>query len=149
MQPDLNARWLSVRMPPFGWRNRRISSKPARAHSAATAPSYVFDALWGDAGASAVMAAAPKATIVYVGQAAGATAALASEAVRVKSLSTHGFSVYAVPGDVLAAQYRQLVSHAVGGDIQLDLEEIPLDSVADAWQRQAKGRAGAKLVVVP
>ena len=26
---------------------------------------------------------------------------------------------------------------------------IPLDSVADAWQRQAKGRAGAKLVVVP
>src|SRR2546421_12067636 len=42
-------------------------------------PSYVFDALWGDAGASAVMAAAPKATIVNVGQAAGATAALASE----------------------------------------------------------------------
>jgi len=112
-------------------------------------PSYVFDALWGDAGASAVMAAAPKATIVNVGQAAGATAALASEAVRFKSLSIHGFSVYAVPGDVLAAQYRQLVSYAVAGDVQLDLEEMPLDSVADAWQRQAEGRAGAKLVVVP
>ena len=112
-------------------------------------PSYVFDALWGDAGASAVMAAAPKATIVNVGQAAGATAALASEAVRFKSLSIHGFSVYAVPGDVLAAQYHQLVSHAVAGDVRLDLEEIPLDSVADAWQRQALGRAGAKLVVVP
>jgi hypothetical protein len=54
-----------------------------------------------------------------------------------------------VPGDVLATQYRQLGSHAIAGDVQLDLREIPLDSVADAWQRQTEGRAGAKLVVVP
>jgi hypothetical protein len=48
-----------------------------------------------------------------------------------------------------AAVIRELVSHAVAGDVQLDLEEMPLDFVADARQRQAEGRAGAKLVVVP
>ena len=39
-------------------------------------PSYVFDALWGEPGAAAALAAAPKATIVNLGQSAGATAAL-------------------------------------------------------------------------
>jgi hypothetical protein len=42
------------------------------------------------------------------------------------------------------SQYRELVSHAVAGDVQLDLEEIPLDFVADAWQHQAEWRAGAQ-----
>ena len=34
-------------------------------------PSYVFDPLWGEPGAAAVLAAAPKATIVNLGQSAG------------------------------------------------------------------------------
>src|SRR5690349_11640224 len=42
-------------------------------------PSYVFDPLWGEPGAAAVLAAASKATIVNLGQSAGATAALSSE----------------------------------------------------------------------
>ena len=111
-------------------------------------PSYVFDALWGAPGAAAVLAAAPKATIVNLGQSAGATAALSSEAVRFKSLAILGFSVYTVPFDVLAEHYRRLVEHAVAGDIRLDVEQVPLDSITDAWRRQAEG-AGAKLVVVP
>jgi NADPH:quinone reductase len=111
-------------------------------------PSYVFDPLWGEPGAAAVLASAPKATIVNLGQSAGATAALSSEAVRFKSLTILGMSVYAVPPDVLAKQYRRLVAHAIAGDIRLDVETVPLDSVTDAWRRQAEG-AGAKLVVVP
>lgn len=111
-------------------------------------PSYVFDALWGEPGAAAVVAAAPKARIVNLGQAAGAMAALPSEAVRFKSLAILGFSVYAVPSDVLADHYPRLVARAVAGDIRLDVEQVPLDSVTDAWRRQIEG-AGAKLVVVP
>jgi hypothetical protein len=57
-------------------------------------------------------------------------------------------SVYNLPADALAEQYRRLVEHAIAGDIRLDIERIPLASVADAWRRQAEG-AGAKLVVVP
>ena len=111
-------------------------------------PSFVFDALWGEPGAAAVLASAPKATIVNLGQSAGATAALSSEAVRFKSLTILGMSVYAVPSDVLAEQYRRLVDHAIAGDIRLDVEQVPLDSVTDAWRRQVEG-AEAKLVVVP
>ena len=111
-------------------------------------PSYVFDPLWGEVGAAAVEAAVPNATIVNLGQAAGATAPLSSEAVRFKSLSVLGMSVYAVPRDQLAEQYRRLVDRAIAGDIRLDVEQVPLESVADAWRRQAEG-AGTKLVVVP
>jgi NADPH2:quinone reductase len=111
-------------------------------------PSYVFDPLWGEPGAAAVLAAAPGATVVNLGQSAGATAALSSEAVRFKALTILGMSLYAVPPDELADQYRRLVGHAVAADIRLDVERIPLDSVGDAWRRQAEG-AGAKLVVVP
>jgi NADPH2:quinone reductase len=111
-------------------------------------PSYVFDALWGEPGAAAVVAAAPKATIVNLGQSAGATAALSSEAVRFKSLAILGFSVYTVPFDVLAEHYHRLVEHAVAGDIRLDVERVTLDSITEAWRRQVEG-AGAKLVVVP
>ena len=111
-------------------------------------PGYVFDPLWGEPGAAAVLAAAPNARIVNLGQAAGATAALSSEAVRFKGLSVLGMSVYNVPLDILTEQYRRLVEHAIAGDIRLDVEQVPLDSVGDAWRRQAEG-AGAKLIVVP
>ena len=111
-------------------------------------PSYVFDALWGEPGAAAVVAATPKATIVNLGESAGSTAALSSEAVRFKSLAILGFSVYTVPFDVLAEHYRRLVEHAVAGDIRLDVERVTLDSITEAWRRQMEG-AGAKLVVVP
>ena len=111
-------------------------------------PSYVFDPLWGEPAAAAVEAAVPHATIVNLGQSAGATAELASAAVRFKSLSILGHTNYAVPAGELAEQYRRLVSHAVAGEIRLDVERVPLDSVADAWRRQAEG-AGTKFVVVP
>jgi len=111
-------------------------------------PSYVFDALWGEPAAAAIQAAAPRATIVNLGQSAGATSELASAAVRFKNLSILGHTNYLVPADDLAEHYRRLVQHAVAGDIRLEVERVPLDSVADAWRRQAEG-AGTKLVVVP
>jgi NADPH:quinone reductase-like Zn-dependent oxidoreductase len=111
-------------------------------------PSYVFDALWGEPAAAAIKAAAPHATIVNLGQSAGATAALASADVRFKNLSILGHTNFAVPSDELAEHYRRLVNHAIAGEIRLEVERVPLDSVTDAWRRQAEG-AGTKLVVVP
>lgn len=111
-------------------------------------PSYVFDPLWGEPAAAAVQAAVPHATIVNLGQSAGATSELASAAVRFKNLSILGHTNFLVTPDELATQYRRLVGHAVAGDIRFDVERVPLDSVADAWRRQAEG-AGTKLVVVP
>ena len=111
-------------------------------------PNYVFDPLWGEPASAAVQAAVPWATVVNLGQSAGATSELASAAVRFKSLSILGHTNYAVPPDELAEHYRRLVEHVVAGDIRFEVERVPLESVADAWRRQAEG-AGAKLVVVP
>ena len=59
-----------------------------------------------------------------------------------------GHTNFAVPADELGEQFRRLVSHALAGEIRLDVERVPLDSVADAWRRQSEA-AGTKLVVVP
>jgi NADPH2:quinone reductase len=111
-------------------------------------PRYVCDPLWGEPAAAAIQAAAPRATIVNLGLSAGATAELASAAVRFKNLSILGHTNFAVPPDELAEHYRRLVEHAIAGEIRLEVERVPLESVADAWRRQAEG-AGTKLVVVP
>ena len=111
-------------------------------------PNYVFDPLWGEPASAAVQAAVPWATVVNLGQSAGATSELASAAVRFKSLSILGHTNFAVPPDELAEHYRRLVEHVVAGDIRFEVERVPLESVADAWRRQAEG-AGTKLVVVP
>ena len=111
-------------------------------------PSYVFDPLWGQPAAAAIQAAAPRATLVNLGQSAGATAELASAAVRFKNLSILGHTNFALSRDELAEHYRRLVGHAIAGEIRLDVERVPLDEVADAWRRQADG-PGTKLVVVP
>src|SRR6188508_3322205 len=98
--------------------------------------------------AAAVQAAVPWARVVNLGQSAGATSELVSAAVRFKSLSILGHTNFAVPRDELAEHYRRLVEHVIAGDIRFEVERVPLESVADAWRRQAEG-AGAKLVVVP
>jgi NADPH2:quinone reductase len=111
-------------------------------------PSYVFDPLWGAPAAAAVEAAVPWATIVNLGQSAGATAELGSATVRFRSLSILGHTNFAVPPEELATHYRRLVGHAIAGEIRLEVERVALDSVSDAWRRQAEG-SGTKLVVVP
>jgi NADPH:quinone reductase len=111
-------------------------------------PSYVFDPLWGPPAAAAVEAAVPRATIVNLGQSAGPTSELSSAAVRFKTLSILGHTNFAVPRDELVAHYRRLVGHAVAGDIRLEVERVPLASVAEAWRRQGEG-ADTKLVVIP
>jgi NADPH2:quinone reductase len=111
-------------------------------------PTYVFDPLWGAPAVAAIHAAAPRATIVNLGQSAGATAEVPSGPVRFKNLSLLGHTGFAIPHDELVEHYSRLVGHAVAGDITMDVEQVSLDRVADAWQRQAAG-AGTKLVLVP
>ncbi len=112
-------------------------------------PSYVFDPVWGAPVAAAIQAAVPRATIVNLGQSAGATAELASGPVRFKNLSILGHTNFAVPEDELAEHYHRLVGHVIAGDIVFDVERVPLAEVASAWQRQAEGAGGTKLVLVP
>ncbi|HET6683934.1 MAG TPA: zinc-binding alcohol dehydrogenase family protein, partial [Gaiella sp.] len=119
-----------------------------REASGGQGPNYVFDGLWSEPLAAALQAAAPGATVVNLGQSAGPTAELASGAVRGKNLNIHGHFAFGVPDEVFAEHYPRLVRHALAGEIQLDVERVPLTDVADAWRRQAAGEA-TKLVLVP
>ena len=101
-------------------------------------PTLIFDPLWGEPAAAAAEAAAPGARFVQLGQSAGATAPLTSAAIRFKGLEIYGFSNFNLPKDVLDREYARLVEHASNGDIRVEIERLPLDAVADAWERQSQ-----------
>jgi NADPH2:quinone reductase len=109
-------------------------------------PSLVIDPLWGPPLEAVVAAAAPGTRIVNLGQSAGGEATLTSAAVRGKQLELLGHSNFGIPHDVMQEEYARLVELALDGKLTVDLERVPLDGVADAWERQAGG-AHAKLVV--
>jgi len=111
-------------------------------------PTLIFDPLWGEPAAAAAEAAKPAARIVQLGQSAGATAPITSAAVRFKGLEIYGFSVFNLPRDVLEREYALLVGHAMTGDIQVEIERLPLERVADAWEQQTTS-PHRKLVLVP
>ncbi len=108
----------------------------------------IFDPLWGEPIVAALDVAAPGARIVHLGQSAGPTASLESGTVRGKQLELFGYSNFAVPMDVLRREYDRLVRHAEAGEIRIDIERIPLEDVATAWERQQRGEH-AKLVLMP
>jgi NADPH2:quinone reductase len=111
-------------------------------------PTYVFDPLWGAPFVSALAAAARGARLVQLGQSAGPEASVPSGLVRGKQVTIFGHTNFAVPREVLREQYPRLVSHAIAGDIAVDVERVPLDEVAAAWERQATG-PDRKLVLEP
>jgi NADPH:quinone reductase-like Zn-dependent oxidoreductase len=111
-------------------------------------PSLVLDLLCGPALEAAMAVAGAGARIVHVGQSAAPTATFVSGHVRGKQLQILGYSNFAVPLDALARGYADLIGHATGGRLSLPAEAVPLDRVADAWARQARGH-DVKLVLVP
>jgi len=112
------------------------------------APTLIFDPLWGEPAAAAIEAAAQNARVVQLGQSAGATAPVASAAIRFKHLEIYGYSDFNLPKDVLDREYARLVEHATNGDIRVEIERVPLDDVASAWERQAAS-PHRKLVLIP
>jgi len=107
----------------------------------------VIDALWGIPAERALEAAAHGVRFVQLGQSAGATATLRSGWVRGKVAEIRGHSLFSTPREVIAAGYRELCEHAREGRIHFDIEMFALDDVAAAWDRQASGSPGAKIVV--
>ncbi|HEY3181549.1 MAG TPA: zinc-binding dehydrogenase [Gaiellaceae bacterium] len=107
----------------------------------------IVDNLWGEPLERALAAAATGVRVVHIGQSAGGTATLQSASVRGKVANIHGHSVFAIPDETIATGYRQLCEHVRDGRIRFAVETYDLDHVAEAWQRQASGSPGAKIVV--
>ena len=107
----------------------------------------VIDALWGAPAERALEAAARGVRFVQLGQSAGPTATLQSGWVRGKVVNILGHSLFSTPHDVIAEGYRELCEHVRDGRIHFDVETFELDDVAAAWELQASGSPGAKIVV--
>ena len=109
----------------------------------------VIDTLWGPPAEAAIKAAARHCRHVQVGQLAGLDITLPAPAVRSVSLDLRGFSVAHPPPEVRRDGYLTLTRHVANGDIQIDVEALPLSQVEVAWNRQQEGHATGKLVLVP
>ncbi|HKZ29850.1 MAG TPA: hypothetical protein VJ482_09450 [Acidimicrobiia bacterium] len=112
-----------------------------------TAPTVVYDPLFGMPFEAALSIAAPRARIVQVGSPAGVTATFASSTVCGKQLNVLGYSNLGAPRDVFADAYRTMVGRSVEGSLTLDVVAVPLDEIGRAWAGMQAG--GAKYVLVP
>jgi len=116
--------------------------------AAGGAVDVTIDTLWGEPGLAAIGAAARWARHVQVGQIADVDMRLPAPAVRSASLDLCGFSVAHPPVDVRREGYLRLTTHAARGELVVDVERLPLEQVATAWERQRQATGGVKLVLV-
>ena len=108
----------------------------------------VIDPLWGEHAPVATEAMNVNGRLVMLGQSAGQQATLDAGVVRGKALRILGHANAATPPDVKHAAFRAMCDHAAAGELQVEYEEVPLDRIADAWERQASS-PHVKLILVP
>src|SRR5204862_368717 len=69
-------------------------------------------------------------------------------ALGIAGLAALGHTNFMAPPDVKRGAYQRMVEHAAAGELKVDVERVPLEDVAEAWQRQQHS-PHHKLVVVP
>jgi NADPH2:quinone reductase len=111
-------------------------------------PDLVIDGLWGLPAEAALAAIAFGGRLVQVGNSADRQADLTAGPLRGKLVSILGFRTFFAPHDVQAAAFAAMCGHAAEGRLELEVEVIPLDRVAEAWQLQQQS-PGRKLALEP
>ncbi len=108
----------------------------------------VIDPLWGEPAIAAFDALGPGGRLVNLGQSAGADASFSSAAVRGRRRSILGHANAMTPADIKRDAFRALLEHAIAGRLRVDLEVLPLEEVARAWELQASS-PHRKIVLTP
>jgi NADPH:quinone reductase-like Zn-dependent oxidoreductase len=106
----------------------------------------IIDPLYGPLLEAALPAAAPGARIVVVGAMAGQEATIPIRGIYGRRLIGH--SNGNVPLEVRREAYERMAAHALGGEIQVDVEKRPLAEIEQVWQAQVQG-PHHKLTVIP
>jgi NADPH:quinone reductase-like Zn-dependent oxidoreductase len=120
----------------------------ALAEAASGRIEVVIDPLWGEPVAAAIDAASFGARIVHLGASASPQATISSAPVRGKTLVIMGHTNFAAPAEIKAEAYRRMAQAAASGALRVEVLEIPLERVEEAWgQLQAGGHH--KIVLVP
>jgi NADPH2:quinone reductase len=108
-----------------------------------------IDTLWGEPALAAMHASNRFARHVEVGQLAGTEIELPAPLIRSISLDVRGFSIAHPPLELRREAFQQLCHHVGTGEIDIDVERVPLADVHTAWDRQRSAAGGPKLVLVP
>jgi len=108
----------------------------------------VLDPLWGEHAATATEAMGINGRLVMLGQSGGQQATLDAGIVRGKALHILGHGNAVTPPEVKYGAFRTMCEHAAAGRLAVEYEEIALDRVAEAWERQASS-PHVKLILVP
>ncbi|MBI5310199.1 MAG: zinc-binding alcohol dehydrogenase family protein [Actinobacteria bacterium] len=98
----------------------------------------VIDPLWGAPAVAALDALDGFGRLVQLGQSAAPVAEFAAADVRGASRSILGYSTFNLSRDVKRAAYERLASHALAGELSVDVERVPLALVSDAFERQMR-----------
>ncbi len=119
--------------------------------SAATggAVDVVVDPVFGAAATAASRVLAPRGRLVNLGGASGDVAEFSSAVLRSRSAEVLGYTNATLTAEQRRTALEAVLRHAAAGRLSVASEQLPLARVAEAWQRQADGRASARLVLTP
>ncbi len=88
--------------------------------------------------------------VIAIGQMAGATIPLSSGILRSKKIELLGSGIGALSmeefGSYLKADMPQMLEAAAAGKLEMDIEEVPLHDVSQAWDRA--GKSSKRIVVM-
>jgi NADPH:quinone reductase-like Zn-dependent oxidoreductase len=109
----------------------------------------VVDPVFGVAATAASRVLAEGGRLVNLGGASGDSAEFSSAVLRSRSAEVLGYTNNALTPAQRNAALATVAQHAAAGRLAVAHEPVPLADVAGAWERQASGRSGVRLVVRP
>lgn len=109
----------------------------------------VIDMLWGGYAIAALKATGRGARLVQIGNSSGESEiSLPAGLMRGQAREIRGHTNGAVPDEVRREAYLEMCRRSIAGELKVDVEEVPLDRIAEAWDRQ-RNSPGRKLVIRP
>ena len=124
-----------------------VDGLAARLLAAAGPTDVVLDGVYGRPLEAALQMCAPRARIVNIGNAAGATAVIPAGLLRGRQLTLSGFAGLHTPLQDKRAGLTWLWSAMAAGGLQVEVRAFPFDELPAAWRAQATS-PHAKCVVV-
>ena len=108
----------------------------------------IIDYLWGQPTEAAIAAitrrgmahTAPRVRLVEVGQMAGPTISLSADVLRSSGLEILGSGPGTMPLAEITGAIPGFMALASGGDLPIEIDEVPLADVEPAWHRSVSGR---------
>jgi NADPH2:quinone reductase len=97
---------------------------------------------------AAIDAMNARGRLIQVGNSAGTHADLMAGRLRGGLIDIRGHRNFWAPQEVREAAFQQMCEHSIAGELEIEVEVIPLSEIAEAWERQ-KASPGRKLALKP